>query len=499
MLTRPWARRCSGSSVGRADFVAEFGLWDETQCAHAERIAAELDQVDLVRVAFCDPHGLARSKTVTTDAFRRVLRNGMDFSPGPFLFDTGHAVAVDFLADDPDVAVSEIVGAGDFVLVPDPKTFQLLPDREPRTAWVLGDEYLRDGSPHPLSARAVLRRVCEQYAAADLEPIVGLEVEWYLTRALGGVPGHAGNGFGRQGAAPAVEALNAGYQFNLDGYYDTIAPITDPLALALRAMGLPLRSMEHESGPGQVETTFDPLSAADAADAMVLFRTLTKQHCARRGHHASFMALPAIDGFDPSGWHLHQSVANSKTGHNVLAGDVENPLSVDGDAYVGGLIALARDLCLLAVPTVNGYRRLRPEFGLSPSRADRSVENRTAMIRICGADGSTHIENRIGEPNANPYLAIAAQLWAGLSGLLDSGRFGVGCAAPPELPQSLEASLRAFRASPHPLRLLGDPLATVLAKLKQSEQTRFQEWCAATGDEATRVTDWEQREYFGVF
>jgi len=306
MFSRPWSSCSLDSSVGRPAFIAEFGLWDDRQAAAAEQVEAILDEIDLVRVVFCDPHGLARSKTLPAGLFRAVLRNGMDFSPGPFLFDTGHAVALDFLRHDPDVGVGEIVGAGDFVLVPDPRTFQVLPQVEPRTAWVQGDEYLRDGSPHPLATRAVLRRLCAQFAARDLAPVIGLEVEWYLTRLLGGAPGNAGNGFGLQGAAPAVEAMNAGYQFNLDSYYDTVAPVTGPLATMLLALGLPLRTMEHESGPGQIETTFSPMLALDAADAMLLFRTLAKQTCTRRGFHASFMALPGIDSFDPSGWHLHQ-------------------------------------------------------------------------------------------------------------------------------------------------------------------------------------------------
>src|SRR5688500_9387495 len=137
--------------VGLPPFVTEFGLWDDRQAAAAERVEAELDEVDLVRVAFCDPHGLARSKTVPANIFRTVLRNGMDFSAGPFLFDTGHAVAVDFQTD-PGLGVNELLGAGDFVLVPDPRTFQVLPGTEPRTAWVLGNEYLRDGTPHPLAS-----------------------------------------------------------------------------------------------------------------------------------------------------------------------------------------------------------------------------------------------------------------------------------------------------------------------------------------------------------
>jgi glutamine synthetase len=133
MYARPWSRHYAAGSVGRPAFVKRLGLWDDQQAAVAEQVEAHLDEVDLVRLAFCDPHGLARSKTLTATAFRAVLRNGMDFSPGPFVFDTGHAVAVDFLTD-PGLGVDEIVGAGDFVVVCDPRTFQLLPGTEPRTA-----------------------------------------------------------------------------------------------------------------------------------------------------------------------------------------------------------------------------------------------------------------------------------------------------------------------------------------------------------------------------
>src|SRR5262249_23881239 len=144
MFTRQWSCPSAQGRVGRPEFITELGLWSEPQAAAAEQIMSDLDGVDLVRLVFCDPHGLPRSKTLSTQAFRSVLRNGMDFSPGPFIFDTAHAVAVDFMSDDPGVGVSDIIGAGDFIVVPDPVTFQVLPHVEPRTAWVLGDEYLRD-------------------------------------------------------------------------------------------------------------------------------------------------------------------------------------------------------------------------------------------------------------------------------------------------------------------------------------------------------------------
>jgi glutamine synthetase len=504
MYSRPWSRLHIDGSVGRPSFVAEFGLWDEHQLAVAEQLDAELDQLDFVRLVFCDPHGLARSKTLTAAAFRMVLRNGMDFSPGPFLFDTGHAVAVDFLAD-PGIGVAELAGAGDFVVVPDPLTFQVLPDREPRTAWVLGDEYLRDGSPHPLSTRNVLRAVCAQYAAADLTPVIGLEVEWYLTRVLGGVPGHAGNGFGLQGAPPLVQPVNAGYQFNSDSYYDTVAGVAEPLALQLLALGLPLRSMEHESGPGQLETTFNPMHALDAADAMLLFRTLVKQNCARRGYHASFMSLPRIAGFDASGWHLHQSVMQTSTGRNLFSAtgssgiETGGGISAAGMAYIDGLLDRAREYCLLSVPTVNGYRRLGPDFSLAPTRIGWSFEDRSVLVRVLGAgDSSAHLENRVGEPCANPYLLMAGQLHAGLVGLTQAEPTGPDPAESAVLPQSLAEALEVFRHG-RAAELLGRPLATCLTKLKESELARFEAWCAKEQPAEAGVTEWEQCEYFENF
>lgn len=499
MTTRQWSRPFADSSVGLPGFVARHGLWSAEQEAAAARVEQELDGVEHVRLVFCDPHGLARSKWLSAPAFRCALRNGMDFSAGPFVLDTGHAIAVDVFADDTGIGVAELAGAGDFVVVPDPLTFQVLPCPGPATAWVIGDEHLRDGAPHPLSSRAVLRRVDAMFASRDLAPVVGLEVEWYLTRRLPGPVSAAGNGFGGQGAPPPVTALNPGYQFNLDTFLDSTAEVTGPLSAALVALGLPLRTVEHESGPGQLEFTFDPMSALDAADAMLLLRTLTKQLCARLGYHASFMALPGLPGFDPSGWHVHQSVVDLATGHNAFAAEGGGEqLSPAGKAYLDGLLALSRELCLLSVPTVNGYRRLRPGPALSPSRVDWRVEDRGALARVLGEGESTRVENRAAEPAANPYLALGAQLFAGLTGLGGTGQrpADVGDTT---LPQSLRDALESFRVGTAGEELLGGALTALLTRLKATEAARFD--AAEPGGDplAGDVTGWEHREYFEVF
>jgi glutamine synthetase len=252
--------------------------------------------------------------------------------------------------------------------------------------------------------------------------------------------------------------------------------------------------------------------AMDAADAMLLFRTLVKQTCARNGFHASFMSLPRIDGFDPSGWHLHQSIINKTTGRNLFAVDsTTEGMSSEGKAYVEGILTRARDFCMLSVPTVNGYRRLAPDFSLSPTRIGWSFEDRTAMIRIIGIGDSTHIENRVGEPCANPYLAIGSQLFAGLDALVgDPGSsqpeaqdlqpdLAARDGSHETLPLSLREALTAFRSSRHVRDLLGTPLTSCLVKLKESESSRFEAWCSEAQPPANEVTEWEHREYFRVF
>jgi glutamine synthetase len=496
------------TATGSTDFISRHGIWDERDREAAAAVEAALDSVDLVRVVFGDPHGVVRSKTLTATAFRSVLRNGMDFSPGPFVFDTGHAVAVDFFASRGGIGVDELTGAGDFIVIPDPHTFRVLPHTGRRTAWVIGDEYLRGGTRHPLSSRAVLRRLDQRLAQRDWEFVVGLEVEWYLTRYTdGGRTGGVG-GFGVQGIPPAVEPVNGGYQFNSDGLLDALMPTLEPVIDAMLALGLPLRTIEHESGPGQIEFTFNPMDGLAAADAMLLFRGITKQILARDGYHASFMALPNLAGFDASGWHLHQSLAQRSTGRNLFVaeegGDV---LSAIGMAYLGGLLDHAAPATVLAVPTINGYRRLHEDFSLSPDRIAWTMENRGAFLRVLGGYGDpvSHVENRIGEPCANPYLYLAGQLAAGMDGVdrgLDPGAPATDphAASAPALPRSLAEALAAFGDSKHLRAVLGDPLTDCLSLLKSSELSRFTDWLNQSGSiDEGRVTEWEHREYFATY
>ncbi len=172
------------------------------------------------------------------------------------------------------------------------------------------------------------------------------------------------------------------------------------------------------------------------------------------------MARPALKGYYASGWHLHESLTNG--GRNVFMPDSENePLSPTGMHFLGGVLKNAPAATVFATPTVNGYRRFKPN-SLAPDRAGWGYDHRGAMVRVLGGAGDpgTRLENRFGEPAANPYLYIASQIVAGLDGIERSVSPGPRDDEPyaaerPMLPRSLAEALDVAgegRALPRPVR-----------------------------------------------
>jgi glutamine synthetase len=207
------------------------------------------------------------------------------------------------------------------------------------------------------------------------------------------------------------------------------------------------------------------------------------------------MCRPRIPNVMSSGWHLHQSLRNKGDGSNAFMPAEGQDLSPLGMQYLAGLKAHACGAAVLASPTVNGYRRYRP-FSLAPDRATWGRDNRAAMLRVLGGPGqsASRIENRVGEPTANPYLYMASQLFAGLDGIenrLDPGPSAdVPYETPAEmLPRSLSEALQAFREDACLTERLGQPFVDYLCHLKEAELARFN----------LEVTEWEHREYFDLF
>ncbi|MQA17151.1 MAG: glutamine synthetase, partial [Pseudonocardiaceae bacterium] len=375
--------------------------------------------------------------------------------------------------------------------------------------WVLCDLYLRDGSPFPFAPRQILRTALEQVGSAGYDFVAGIEMEWYITRILDDrlTSGDLG-GPGSPGTPPEVAPLARGYSYLLESHLDEIDHVLRPLRKDLLGLGLPLRSLEDEWAPSQVETTFDVLDGLAAADATVLFRNAVKQSCRRNGYLPTFMCSPAVPGFFASGWHLHSSVTDRATGRNAMVPDGGEPLSKLGRNYVGGLLDHAIAASPFTTPTVNGYRRRKP-YSLAPDRVTWAFDNRAAMIRVMSSPGdeASHIENRVGEPAANPYLYIASQAVAGLDGItnkIDPGPMSEDPYAADRavLPTSLAEAVDALDADNFFRRAFGDAFVDYMVTMKRSEVTRYQTYLDDQADpeqHAATVTDWEHREYFELF
>ncbi|MEU9347978.1 glutamine synthetase family protein [Streptomyces sp. NPDC048278] len=486
------------------DFVERHAGWTAAQSAAAEEIhdRAEGGGLKVVRLVFADQHGLLRGKTVTASEMPTVLREGTGIASSLLAKDTSGRTVFPLFTRETPLGLPELRGAADMVMVPDPLTFRMLP-WSPGTGWLLCDLRFTSGAPVPLCTRGLLRSVLEQ--TGGLTYRTGLEVEFHLFRLDDPRLGPAD--LGQPGAAPEVGMLNHGYQYLSELRYDELDPMLDVLRGTLEELGLPLRTLEVEFGPSQVELTLRPADGLGTADAMVLLRSAVKQVAARHGHHATFMCRPHLPGVFSSGWHLHQSVLRdgvgifapepgTATGTDTEAGNsASGPgLSPYGTAFLGGLLRHARATSAFSTPTLNGFKRFR-SLSLAPDRAVWGRDNRGAMVRVLG-DGpsSTRLENRIGEPAANPYLYLASQLAAGLDGVargLDPGPAAdepYATRAEP-LPRSLGQALDALEADEALGDRLGKDFVAYYTSVKRAELARFDQ----------EVTDWEQREYFRVF
>ncbi|MFN2644657.1 MAG: glutamine synthetase family protein [Burkholderiales bacterium] len=440
-----------------------------------------------VRFSFADQHGILRGKTLAAAEVRGALQHGVTVTSTLLLKDTAHRTVFPAFTPGGGVGMPELEGAADILMVPDAATFRVLPWAAD-TGWVLCDLALQDGRPVPYDSRAVLRKALEKLG--DHEFIAGLEVEFHVFRITDRNlrPTDAG----QPGTPPDVELLTSGYQYLTEQRYDLIDPVVELLREGLEALGLPLRSFEVEFGPSQFEFTLAPLAGLAGADAMVLLRSAVKQIARRHGYHATFMCRPKLPNIMSSGWHLHQSLA--KGGRNAFSSERED-LSEIGRHYLAGLLAHARAACAFATPTINGYKRYRP-YSLAPDRVIWGKENRGALLRVVGGPGasSTRIENRIGEPAANPYLYFASQIYSGLDGMAKRSALPPAADTPYEakaelLPRTLAEALESLRKDEMLREGIGDKFVDYYCRLKEAEIARYN----------LEVSEWEHREYFELF
>ncbi len=483
-------------------FAERCGVHDRARAAACEALQRRLhdERIERVRIAWCDLHGLLRGKTLMAGALAAALDDGVGLVATTLLKDSSDRTV--FKVFEPGLdrsltgATAGFAGAGNLLLLPDPARFTTLP-WAPGTGWLPAQPWFADATPVPQDTRRVLQQALAALAAAGYGMVCGLEVEFHVYRivetrldpALADWPGEP----------PAVEMVHPGYLLLGEAWADLGDEVLQIVQRTAQGLGLPLRSLEIELGPSQFEAVFDAMDALQAADAMVLFRNGVRQALRRAGYHASFVCRPPFPNVMASGWHLHQSLRHLDDGANAFS-DPQAPLSPTGRQWLAGLLAHARAATVFGTPTVNGFGRFRPG-ALAPMAVRWGHDNRGAMLRLVGQPGDpgSRIENRVGEPAANPYLYIASQVHAGLDGL----RRGLQPPPPTDapyaepdepagrLPTSLAEALDALLDDRLLVQAMGADAVEVFVRAKRQEVAR-----AEAADDPDR---WQRREYFSRF
>ena len=211
-------------SVGQADFVKRYGLWSDAQMAAAEDALRLIDEhkIELVRLAYPDQHGILRGKAVVADEFASTLRNGCRITTTLLAKDTSHKTVYPVFTPGGGFGLPEMEGAGDFIMVPDPTTFRVLP-WAPDTGWVLCDGYFQTGAPNPFAPRTILRQALDRAAAKGFDYVAGIEIEFHIFKLEDPRLGTAD--IGQPPRPPEVSLTHQGFNYLTETRFDQAEPL----------------------------------------------------------------------------------------------------------------------------------------------------------------------------------------------------------------------------------------------------------------------------------
>lgn len=367
----------------------------------------------------------------------------------------------------------------DVRLLPDYATVALAPWASVPRAVAVHDCLELDGSLCQFAPRSILKRVLAQYDALGLRPVVAPEIEFYLT-APNDDPA-------RPLQAPVLrggrtEVGQSAFSLNM---LNEQAPFWNEFRDACRTLGIATDTWIHEVGATQYEINLLHGDAIAVADQAFLFKYAAREIALKHGLNAVFMAKP-IAGSAGSSMHLHISVVDAE-GNNVfsLADGNESPRL---GHFIAGLQTLLPELMLMLAPNVNSYRRY-VSGSQAPVNLQWGHDNRTTGLRIPASGAAARrVENRVAGADANPYLAIAASLAAGLQGLQEqlapsAPLIGNGYDSAHSLPRSMDEALQAMQHSTTARALFGDHFVTGYCAVKALELQSFQ----------SEISAWERR------
>ncbi|MHA0855293.1 type I glutamate--ammonia ligase [Paenibacillus sp. CMAA1364] len=431
---------------------------------------AKEENVRFIRLQFTDLLGSIKNVEIPVSQLQKALDNLMMF-------------------DGSSIEGYARIEESDMYLYPDLDTWVIFPwVAEERVARLICDIYMPDGTPFAGDPRGILKRCLKEAEDMGYSSMkVGPEPEFFLFKT-----DSQGN--------PTME-LN-----DKAGYFD-LAPLDlgencrREIVLTLEEMGFEVEASHHEVAPGQHEIDFKYEDAIKAADQIQTFKLVVKTIAREHGLHATFMPKP-LYGVSGSGMHCHQSLFKGKENAFYDEKD-EFGLTDTARYYMAGILKHARAFAAITNPTVNSYKRLVPGYE-APCYVAWSGSNRSPMIRIPASRGlSTRVEVRNPDPAANPYLALAVMLKAGLDGIKnelklpdpvdrniyimsEEERVEAGI---PSLPADLKEALNEMMRSEVITSALGDHALAYFHELKEIEWDMFR----------TRVHQWELDQYMTLY
>jgi glutamine synthetase len=434
------------------------------------RLAKEED-VRFLRLQFTDLLGVIKNVEVPISQLQKVLQRKIMF-------------------DGSSIEGFVRIEESDMLLYPDLSTWLIFPwhNGEGKVARLICDIHMPDGTPFAGDPRGILKRALDSAKALGFSTMnVGPEPEFFLFKL-----DEHGN--------PTTEMNDQG------GYFD-LAPVDlgencrREIVLTLESMGFEIEGSHHEVAPGQHEIDFKYANALEAADNIMTFKLVVKTVARQFGLHATFMPKPVF-GINGSGMHCHLSLFNEK-GNSFYDEQDELGLSDVAKHYLSGILAHARGFTAITNPLINSYKRLVPGYE-APIYIAWSAKNRSPLVRVPGSRGlSTRIEVRSPDPAANPYLALAVMLQAGLDGVrrklplpqpvnrniyimneMERVRAGIL-----SLPESLKSALEELANDEVIRDALGEHAYTFFYEAKMIEWDMFR----------TTVHQWETEQYLTMY
>jgi glutamine synthetase len=418
-------------------------------------------QIEFVRVLFCDNANVIRAKAFHREQLAEHFESGVSFT----VAQQAMPVMMDCV-----VPATGLAPVGEVWLVPDWQTFQRLP-YAPTHASVIGD-MVQGQQPWPLCPRFFLKRLLAQAAELGLTIKAAFENEFYLLKST------------PEGPHPTDHTV-----FAASWGMDQNRGVIDDITRALIAQGIPVERYYPESGPGQQEISTQYTEALLAADRQLRFRETVRGVAWNHGLMASFMPKIFADQAG-SGCHLHLSLWQE--GQNIVY-DPDHPgqLSLPAQQFMAGILTHLPALMALTTPSVNSYRRLAPHFWSGAFRA-WGWDNREAALRVpsnFSAPSPTHFELKTLDASANPYLALGAVIVAGLDGLHQARPLGEPIQVDPgilsleerqargidRLPANLGESLGHLRQNQVLNQALGPELAQAFIAVRQAEWEAMQD------------------------